>query len=367
MKLGFLAHTPLLTTKASSVNVMKMCHAWAQTGLDVTLFCPHPKTEGNPFEFYGVAPDFEIAWIGDHSTRYGRIVRQSRLAQFALWRRSIDLVWARCHALEPYKLDRLRRPFILEAHTLHESDRFRAVLRNENLRGLAVTSAELAREMQRVHDLGDLPLVVARSAADPMPEVTPLVLPGNGRLHCGYVGNLYAGKGIEILVPLAHTCETIDFHVFGGSNEERDQLATEAPKNLHLHGFIPPAKVPSALLACDVLLAPYQNRVHGSSGHTDLARWMSPLKLVEYMAAGKAIVATNLPSIQEIVRDGETALLCPPDRPERWAAALDRLGRDGALRARLGRNAAARFAAEYSWNARARAMNAAFGLSGERK
>lgn len=364
MKLGFLAHTPLLTPKASSVNVMKMCHAWGETDLDVTLFCPRPEADGDPFDFYGVSRNFDIVWIGDHSTRFGRIVRQSRLAQLALWRRSIDLVWARCHAIEPYKLDRLRRPFVIEAHALHQSDRFRAVLQNENLRGLAVTNEELAREMRRVHGLGDVPVVVARSAADPMPDVAPRSLPGGGRLRCGYVGNLYAGKGIEVLLPLAVSRPDFDFHIFGGSEEDRARLSADTPANLYVHGFVRPSDVPSVLAACDVLLAPYQSRVHGASGKTDLSRWMSPLKLVEYMAAGKAIVASDLPSIREVVATGETALLCPPDNVDAWASALDRLEADESLRERLGRDARAHFAEKHSWASRARAMNDAFHLTG---
>lgn len=363
MKLGFLAHTPLLTAKASSVNVVKMCHAWAETGLDVTLFCPRPDLDGDPYAFYGVEPNFRIKWLSDHATRFGRVVRQSRLGQFALWQQSIDLVWARCHAMEPYKLDRLRRPFIIEAHTLHQGERFRAILRNPNLRGLAVVNEELAGEMRRAHDLGSLPVVVARSAADPVPaSTTPLDLPGNAALRCGYIGNLYAGKGMELLVPLAAACPEVDFHVFGGSRDDADRFRSQTGANVYVHGFLPPAEAPRAMRACNVLLAPYQRRVHGASGKTDLSRWMSPLKLVEYMAAGRAIIASDLASIREIVTDEETALVRPADDVGAWAQATRRLLTDDALRARLGDAAQRAFEERHSWTGRALAMNDAFGL-----
>lgn len=364
VKLGFVAHTPLLTTKASSVNVMKMCHAWAGRGHDVTLFCPPPPVGGDPFAFYGVPPDFEIEWLTDHSSAWGRLVRQGRLAQLALWRRGIEMIWARCHAIEPYKLDRLRRPFVVEAHTLHESERFRAVLRNPHLRGLAVTNDELAREMRRVHDLGELPVVVARSGADPIgPEVAPRPLPGSGVLRCGYVGNLYAGKGTEMMLPLAARCPKVDFHLFGGSSADCDRLRAERPpSNLYLHGFLRPAEVPSAMIACDALLAPYQHQVRGASGRTNLARWMSPLKLPEYMAAGRAIVASDLPSIREVVTNGETALLCPPDDVDAWARTLTRIADEPALRRTLGHRARTAFETHHAWGARAARLDEAFAL-----
>jgi glycosyltransferase involved in cell wall biosynthesis len=67
------------------------------------------------------------------------------------------------------------------------------------------------------------------------------------------------------------------------------------------------------------------------------------------MASGKAIVASDVGQIAEVLTDGETGLLVPPDDPEALAAAIVRLVDDACLRARLG--AAARAAAEsrHTW------------------
>ena len=62
---------------------------------------------------------------------------------------------------------------------------------------------------------------------------------------------------------------------------------------------------------CDILIAPYAAQVSHAGGG-DIGRWMSPLKLFEYMAAERPVVTADLPVLREVVRDGETALLCPP-------------------------------------------------------
>ena len=80
---------------------------------------------------------------------------------------------------------------------------------------------------------------------------------------------------------------------------------------------------------------------------------MSPLKVFEYMAAGKPILASDIPALREILRDGETALLLPPGEPEAWAAAARALLRDPGRAAALGARARAAFLAEYTWDARA--------------
>jgi glycosyltransferase involved in cell wall biosynthesis len=84
------------------------------------------------------------------------------------------------------------------------------------------------------------------------------------------------------------------------------------------------------------VLAPYQKAVmiHGNKG--DIATWMSPLKIFEYMSHGKAIVASDLPVLREILADGHNALLVPPDDIERWKGALQRLEQDASVRQTIG-------------------------------
>jgi glycosyltransferase involved in cell wall biosynthesis len=90
------------------------------------------------------------------------------------------------------------------------------------------------------------------------------------------------------------------------------------------------------------------------------ARSASPLKLFEYMAAGRPIVASALESVEEVVEDERTALLVPPSDPDALASALARLADDPGLAERLG--AAAREAVTpFAWRARARCILAELG------
>ena len=75
-------------------------------------------------------------------------------------------------------------------------------------------------------------------------------------------------------------------------------------------------EVPGYLAASDVLVSPHA-RVRDFIG--------SPIKLFEYMASGRAIVASRVAQIGEILRDEETALLVEPEAPDALADALTRL------------------------------------------
>ncbi len=69
--------------------------------------------------------------------------------------------------------------------------------------------------------------------------------------------------------------------------------------------------------------------------------YASPLKIYEYMALGRAIVAPDTPNIREILSDGDTALLFDPDAPLAFNQAIERLAQDPDLRARIGGSARA--------------------------
>jgi glycosyltransferase involved in cell wall biosynthesis len=79
------------------------------------------------------------------------------------------------------------------------------------------------------------------------------------------------------------------------------------------------------------------------------------MKAFEYMASGRPVVASDLPSIREIYDHGVDALLVPPDDPDAFAAAIRQLNQDPALGRRLGAAAKSK-AKRFSWEARGKAI-----------
>ena len=129
------------------------------------------------------------------------------------------------------------------------------------------------------------------------------------------------------------------------------RLQREGIENLKLLGFVPNERLPLVQAACEVLLMPYERRIAVSSGG-DTAATASPMKLFEYLATGRAILASDLPVLREILNETNAQLL-PPDEPEVWRAALLRLKKYPERRARLGEQAR-QDAQRYSWTERAR-------------
>ena len=119
-------------------------------------------------------------------------------------------------------------------------------------------------------------------------------------------------------------------------------------------GRVPIDEVPAYLDACDMAVAPMVPNPDGSDFFN------SPVKIFEYMASGRAIVASRLGQIEEVIEEGETGLLVEPESPEALAAALCRLAGDRELRERLGRNARRVAVERHTWRRNAEIVLTAY-------
>jgi glycosyltransferase involved in cell wall biosynthesis len=121
--------------------------------------------------------------------------------------------------------------------------------------------------------------------------------------------------------------------------------------NVIFTGFVPNERIPLYQSAADVLLMPYQRSVATSSGG-NTAEICSPMKMFEYMAAGRAILSSDLPVLHEVL-ENSMAVFCPLDDEEAWEEGLRKLLADPERRQMLGRTARGAVL-QYSWIERAK-------------
>ena len=363
MRIAYWSQSQIPSRFANAVHVMKMCAAFASLGHGVSLFIPAIRTEvekNDPWKYYGVAPCFDLHRI-PVANRFSRLLFGSTANRFqtAAARINADLIYARCNTLDAMSLDTLMRPFVLELHVMPKSiESVKRCLARPFLQRLVVISQGLRDDLVKAVPEADSLLVVAHDGADPEPPThAPLGAGAAGRLQIGYVGNLYAGRGIDLICELAQRCSWADFHFIGGSPNDVEKWTVVAKSlggsNVVFHGYCEPASCATARSKCDVLLAPYQEETMLSDGVTNTVRWMSPLKMFEYMGSGRAIVCSDLPALREVVVDGVHALLCPASDIASWTDALTRLRDCAALRTRLGTNARELLCREFTWKHRA--------------
>ncbi len=386
MKLLYLSNNRLPTEKAHGLQIAQMCEALAGAGYDVTLAAPRRvntpemRAVDSLWEHYGVAQvfafrrvpcvdlfaisaRFHIAFLVQTFT-----YMLALLLWPAFWR--ADVIYTRDVFVGGLvALVRPRTPLVFEVHQLHRSGPGRRLLSFVARRAHVVAiTGFLAKAM---HELGARRVLTAHDGfraarfAD-VPEKAQarfaLGIPADAWV-IGYVGRLHTmnmPKGLDTLVDaLAEATRAgaaPHLLVVGGPDDGIAAVRVQwsalglPPERLHITGQVPPEAVPEMLAALDVGAMPLPWTEH-------FAYYASSLKFFEYLASGCAVIASDLPSTAEVVRDGETALLVPPGDVHAWAAAIRRLHDDPALNAQLGQAGQA-LSAYYRWDARAARIRA---------
>lgn len=371
MRIAYVTNARIPNERAHGLQIMQMCASFARAGHEVTLIVPDRKNTlgADAWDYYRLKPSFRIArvpvvdlirfdrWLGHWPFRLMAFF-------FALRSRRVieemkpDVIYSR----DPFSSILMPSwiPLVFEAHTLPKSQHwFHRLLWKKAWRVVALT-AELKR---RICALGvpEGKVLVAHDAVDPERFAVSgtraetrkaLKLPEDAFLAV-YAGHLYPYTGVsEMLAAAASFPPGAKLVLVGGRDKELEDVRAEAArlgaKNVEIGGHVPHDLVPKYLHAADALLMSYRD----DGRH--VTHFASPLKLFEYLAAGRAIVTTDLPSLREVL-DDRTALFVPPGDPKALSAAVTKLAGDAAERSRLEASALERSKA-HTWAARAEAV-----------
>ncbi|TDI96166.1 MAG: glycosyltransferase, partial [Deltaproteobacteria bacterium] len=131
-----------------------------------------------------------------------------------------------------------------------------------------------------------------------------------------YSGNIYKGRGIDLLIDAACDFKNVLFLVLGGEQKDIDYyeniVKTKKVENFKFLGFVGHNEVINYLYSADVLVMPYGGDMTIKSG-TVASDFTSPIKLFEYMASKRVIVASKISSVLEILEDGKNAIMVEID------------------------------------------------------
>lgn len=360
MKIAAIAGSTIPSDTANSLQVMKACQALVQIGHDVTLLVPGSKnTTVDLKQHYGLTTDFPIEWLSPSSRR--RFTWDSVRRARAL---GADLIYSWFPQSAVFGLV-YGMPVVYEIH-IQPTGVFGPLWHRlfASLRGrkrLASITRALVHRLEcefRMH-FSEEEVVIAPNGVD-LERFASLPDPVTARRQTGLrealtvmcTGHLYAGRGADVFLALAKSSPQVHFVWVGGRSEDVETWKQRAESdNVTFTGFIPNRDLPLYQAAADILLMPYSRSIMGSSGSADSASVASPMKMFEYMAAGRAIVSSDLPVIREVLSE-KNAVFCKPDDIGDWRSEIETLLNDDARRMQLGTQAQ-RDVQGYTWVARA--------------
>lgn len=325
MKLYYLANARIPTEKAHGYQICKMCEEFSSLGNQVELWIPARKNDiyKDAYSFYGLKNNFKVKEINSfdfnkHYKYLGRLSFWLQLFCFSLkllfikidrqaviYTRDSEIGWI--FNLKGNKV-------ILESHNwpLSKGWLFKYLIKKFDK---IITITRGLKELFLAAGLPDSRIMVAPDGVDlekfnvninKIQARKKLNLPLNKKiaLYCGSL-YLYSWKGVDILLAAAKIFpEDYLVVLVGGEPNELAKIKKESNgNNLLLVGRQPREEIPYYLKSADVLVLPNSGKEKISSSYT------SPLKLFEYMASQRPIVASNLPSIREILNENNSIMV----------------------------------------------------------
>lgn len=360
-KILYILNARWPTVRAYGLQVAKTCEAIAEAGFPVTLVVPRRRVYSSqngedPRDVYGIRDTFDIVRLASPDwviqgpfARIAFIVQQISFAARACWfaRRREGVVYSRdAFVLVMSGLMMPKRPRYWELHKWPKRMTFmhRMLLRGVDgliviSHGLAHQAREIGVETARIAVIPDAVDVaqfdIAHSVHEARIALGVAALPLIG--YIGHMSTYGEAKGVDTLIQsmswVAKRVPDARLVIVGGSDREIASHACIAEQagvldRVQFVGTVPHREVPLWLRACDALVIPYPDTRHYSLH-------MSPLKLFEYMAAGKPIITTDLPSIREIANEADVQFTRPGDA-QSLADGICRVLSDPVMLARLG-------------------------------
>lgn len=396
----YISDSRLPSEKANGYQVMKMCEAFAGQGVRVTLLFPkriqHVELldHDDPFAFYGINPSFTLRPLRNIDTIMFA-------ASLPLWLRRISMIqfvhfftyaasvvrycWQFRKRDDMMLYGRAEFPFLLlsflkplfRPHLCYEAHSFpsahsewlrKRIARTVDL--LVVITDQLRKRFVSIgihpnrilvaHDSVDLD---AFRVSESIVQLRKRLAIPLDRYVVGYIGRFHTmgmEKGISTLLKAVaevkkhHPKQSPFLLCVGGplSMVQAYRLLWEPlglkETDVRFVDRRPVTEVPQWIAACDVVTIPFPWNEH-------MAYFASPMKLFEYMAVGKPIVASALPALQEILTHNSNALLVEPDNSEAFANALISLMDNPSHAERLGQQAK-KDVQRFSWGGRARTI-----------
>lgn len=129
-------------------------------------------------------------------------------------------------------------------------------------------------------------------------------------LNIGYFGSLTFSKGINLILELSKLDRKNHYWIYGGYKDNvRNLILKNNGTNLHINTYLPYKKLVNAMSDMDILLLPYKNIVHSAGDVGNIAEFTSPLKLFDYLACGKLIMASDLNVFKEVISNNKNCIL----------------------------------------------------------
>jgi glycosyltransferase involved in cell wall biosynthesis len=342
----YVAELNLPSKSAYSIHVMKMCEAFSKLGFKINLFVINNKNTNLIYKSYNLKNKFYINSIFNTFIKLNFIYRIIFSLKILLKNFEKNSIFISRSIMFALIASAIKKKVILELH--HEitgfSKLFYNFLNNLNLIN-NLNYILLSNKLNKIYKINPKKKIILDDAVN----ISDFKLKKTSKYKktCVYIGSFFEGKGVEQIFRLAALNKDIKFHLYGDKNFLR---VNKKLKNIKIFNFINYNKIPKTLSKYEIALMPYQKKVRGR-GSVWLEKYMSPLKMFDYLAAKMIIIASDLKVYKHILKNNYNSLLLKINDDVLWSQKIRIMFKSNPKKNRLKSNAY-KTANKYTWDKR---------------
>ena len=172
------------------------------------------------------------------------------------------------------------------------------------------------------------------------------------KFDCVYAGSFVEGKGINTILKIAKKLKNKKFFLYGNLNTLRDKNILKKRKNVFFKGHISYEKIPIILNCSKILLMPYERSIGVLIKGIDVSKYISPLKLFDYLASDSIIIASYKKSYSHILKHKHNSYIVKNYDVNLWIKYINLASKKNSINQKIINNASIT-AKKYTWLSRA--------------
>ncbi len=318
MKICYLSNNAIPSTQASSIQIMKMCEAFSFNHHEVLLVCPNSNLiKDNPFNFYDIKKKFRILKILRYIT-FPLGIDYYTFSFFSILKtlKFNPNIYITRNFFSAFLLTLFRKKIILELHHGIEIEsritkfiiKNYKLLKSKKIIKMVAITKEVKKYYVKNFDLYKKNISVIPSGTSVEIRRKKENKKDNKRFNIGYFGSIYQSRGAELILKLSKIDRSNDYFLYGDLLKYKNLKLKCSNRNLFIEGYINYKKIPEKLNNMDILIMPYTKKVTAGGDVGNYANFTSPLKLFDYLSAGKVIISSNLKVLREIINSRQNVI-----------------------------------------------------------
>ncbi len=316
MRICYITNSTIPAKSANSIATLKICEAFAQLNNDVMLITRNSNSRVEEiYQLYNIKFKFKIKSIKnfkDFPLKF-KYYLFSLVSIIASLNFKPDLYITR-NLFTCFLLVLLRKKVIVELHNdiNHETRIVKILIKLTKylnskyiLKIITITKSIKNEYVSNKYVFENKTLVLPSGSSIKNKFKFKFI---KKEFKIGYFGSLYKSRGIDLIFKLSKIDKENRYYLYGDLTQVAKSKLNNISQNLRIKNYVPYKEIPKILNKMDILLMPYVSSITAHGNVSNITKYTSPLKLFDYLCAGKVIICSDFKVLKEIIKDKKNAI-----------------------------------------------------------